>query len=53
MSQTDTSSTCYAVSSPLANRLISLTLPLFIRKTFENSPILPFDIVETDSPRHR
>ncbi|KAK8807993.1 hypothetical protein WA588_006478, partial [Blastocystis sp. NMH] len=34
MSQTDTST----------NRLISLTLPLFIRKTFDNTPVLPFDI---------
>lgn len=32
------------LSSP-ANRLISLTLPLFIRKTFDNTPVLPFDIV--------
>lgn len=45
MSQTDTSSAHFLFLSSPANRLISLTLPLFIRKTFDNTPVLPFDIV--------
>ena len=45
MSQTDTSSMHFLFLSSPANRLISLTLPLFIRKTFDNTPVLPFDIV--------